>query len=102
MVSEDKVQAPQEAPVPANDVAAVSAAPVDQDALDIKALARGVLARDFRPRVSTVRRLAEAVLTKDAKAKKKKSGKSGAKSSGKSGKSRKLARIPGQKNKKKG
>lgn len=67
---------------------------IDQDELSIKALARGVLARDFRPRVSSVRRLAEAVLAKEAKpkaGKKKKSAKVGRKK-------RKLAKIPGQKN----
>lgn len=65
---------------------------VDQDALDIKALAAAILAREIRPRVSSVRRLAEAVLAHDAKpakpAKKKKKS---------SGKKRKQAKIPGQK-----
>ncbi|RIV88138.1 hypothetical protein D2V17_08075 [Aurantiacibacter xanthus] len=78
---------------------------VDQDALGLTALAEGVLARDFRPRVSTVRRLAEAVLalhgdvaelkkagSKSAKASSSKSPKKGGKK-----KKRKLAKIPGQK-----
>lgn len=88
----------------------------DQDSLDTEQLARGVLARDFRPRVATVRRLAEEVLEQagmlaqlraDAAAKKpqKKSAKNGktdvagkAKKSKKAGsKKRKLAKIPVQK-----
>ena len=77
----------------------------DQDALGLTALAEGVLARDFRPRVSTVRRLAEAVLALqgDVAELKKASGKSAKASSSKSPKKggkkkkRKLAKIPGQK-----
>lgn len=67
--------------------------PPDQDAMALKDLARAVLDRSIRPRTAAVRRLAEAVLAKGAgKADKKKKG-------GK--KSRKLATIPGQKDKKK-
>ncbi len=88
---------------------------IDQDALSLEQAAKGVLARKFRPRVSTVRRLAEAVLSAEEEAKKagkkkkkkpsdKKSAKSSDKKSGKSsrGKKRKLAKIPGQKGKKTG
>lgn len=102
------IKATAAAPAPANDTEIQTAA-VDQDALGIKALARGVLARDFRPRASSVRRLAEEVLSKPKpkpkKPKEKKSasvkaaGKSSDKSSG--SKNRKLAKIPGQKGKKK-
>lgn len=82
----------------------------DQDALGLTALAEGVLAREFRPRAASVRRLAEAVLAlqgdvaelkkarkKTAKAKagsKTASGKAAGKGSKKK---RKLAKIPGQK-----
>lgn len=76
----------------ATNVPATTALP-DQDAMDIKTLARAVLAREFRPRTAAIRRLAEAVLAKGApKPKKKKDGK----------KARKLATIPGQKGRKKG
>ena len=61
-------------------------APLDQDALALKDLARAILARQFRPRVASVRRLAEAVLAKPAK--KAKKAEKGEK------KVRKLARIP--------
>ncbi|APE27846.1 hypothetical protein [Aurantiacibacter gangjinensis] len=76
---------------------------VDQDALSLKALAKGVLARDFRPRAASVRRLAEAVL--DLKSEKKalkrsaKAGEPGAKARKSSKKDKKLARIPGQRGK---
>lgn len=73
--------------------AASPVAPVDQDALDITALARAVLDRTVRPRAASVRRLAEAVLSKGAS--KPKKGKKGGK------KSAKLATIPGQKDRKK-
>ncbi|WP_137680135.1 hypothetical protein [Aurantiacibacter suaedae] len=79
----------------------------DQDALGLTALAEGVLARDFRPRVASVRRLAEAVLAmqrektelkkaprKAAKSTTKAASGKSAKKSGK--KKRKLAKIPGQ------
>jgi hypothetical protein len=62
---------------------------IDQDALDTKALARAVLDRAIRPRTASIRRLAEAVLAEGA-GKPKKAKKSG-----------KLAKIPGQKGKKK-
>lgn len=90
-------------PAAANDTAPVPP-PVDQDALSLTALANGVLARDFRPRVSSVRRLAEAVLAKEEAAPKpkKKKKQSSSKKSGKGsgGKKRRLAKIPGQKGKK--
>lgn len=88
---------------------------IDQDALDLEQLAKGVLARDFRPRVNSVRRLAEAVLERleapkqagakaASKPKKKKSAKSGkatnsskAKKKKAGSKKRKLAKIPAQK-----
>lgn len=66
---------------------------VDQDALTLTALAKGVLAREFRPRTNSIRRLAEGVLAKAESPKKKK--KKSDKKSG--GKKRKLAKIPGQK-----
>ncbi len=69
-------------------------AATDQDALSTSDLAKGVLARDFRPRAASVRRLAEAVLAAERAARKKKKKKSG--------KKRRLARIPGQKGKKPG
>ena len=82
----------------------------DQDALGLTALAEGILARDFRPRVASVRRLAEAVIAmqgdiaelkkavkKTAKTKTKAAGGKSAKDGGK--KKRKLAKIPGQKGK---
>lgn len=87
---------PATPPEPANENA-----PIDQDALSLKQLAQGILDRDFRPRVASVRRLAEAVLAeppakpKKDKAKKKKSAKAAGKKAG--GKKRKLAKIPGQK-----
>ena len=63
----------------------------DRSELDVAALAEAILARRLRPRVSEVRRLAEALLDierrRDKKKKKKKSG----------GKKRKLSRIAGQK-----
>ena len=97
MVADDAL-APQE---PANENT-----PADQDTLDISALAKGVLARSFRPRAVTVRRLAEAVLSLQGELRSaKKPGKKAAKGknspdkvSGKgSKKKRKLAKIPGQK-----
>ena len=82
----------------------------DQDALGLTALAEGVLARDFRPRAATVRRLAEAVIAlqgdiaelkkatrKTAKPKRKATAGKTARKGGK--KKRKLAKIPGQKGK---
>ncbi len=67
------------------------APPIDQDAMDLKSLARAVLDRSIRPRTASIRRLAEAVLAKGDK-KAKKAGKK---------KNRPLATIPGQKDKKK-
>lgn len=84
------------APEPANDLGELS----------LGELARGVLSRDIRPRVSDVRRLAEAILaveessrkkTKQAKGIKKDKGDAGKKAGGKKNK---LAKIPRQKPKK--
>lgn len=72
----------------------VPAAP-DSAALDVTALAEGVLARTIRPRAADVRRLAEAVLAKDQKRAKKKKTKAEGKKAG--GKKRKLSKIAGQK-----
>ncbi len=84
---------PETSGPPESPIAAPTTPPVDQDTLDIKELARAVLARSVRPRAASVRRLAEAVLAKGAhKAKKRKK----ADKKGKS-KARKLATIPGQK-----
>jgi hypothetical protein len=73
-------------------------APADpRDALSLAALARGILAKDIRPRAGDVRRLAEGVLAGGAKPKKDKKDKAdGKKAKGK----KKLAKIPGQKAKK--
>lgn len=82
---------------------------LDQDTLGLNDLAQAVLDRRIRPRVGSVRRLAEAVLANAAEdaappapAKKKKKTakadagkKGGAKKSG--AKKRKQAKIPGQK-----
>lgn len=75
----------------------------DQDALSVEALARGVLAREIRPRAGSIRRLAEAVIALQAevKAAKKvarkarKAAKAAAPAKAK--KNKKLVRIPGQK-----
>ncbi len=68
---------------------------VDQDELSLTDLAKAILARDIRPRVNSIRRLAEAVVANEAKpSKKKKKAASGGKASNKK---RKLAKIPGQK-----
>lgn len=73
------------------DAASVPAALPDQSEMSAEDLARAILARQIaRPRITSVRRLAEALLAKKArKAKKKKDKKTGKKV-------RKLARIPGQ------
>jgi len=63
---------------------------LDRDALTDKELAKAVLAREFRPRVAEVRRLAEALLGKAAK-------KDRPKGKGKKAKSKNLAKIPRQK-----
>ena len=79
---------------------------VDQDALSLDALAKGVVAREFRPRAGSVRRLAEGVLALRAelKAERKKATKTAksagggaAKSGNRKKKNKKLAKIPGQK-----
>jgi hypothetical protein len=68
-----------------------------RDGLSATQLARGVLAKDIRPRAVDVRRLAEAVLAgSSAKPKKDKK----VKADGKKAKGKKLAKIPGQKAKK--
>jgi len=58
---------------------------IDTAGLDLKALAAAILAREVRPRVADVRRLAEAVLKKKKKGKKA------------GGKNRKLSKIPARK-----
>jgi len=71
-----------------------------RDALSVADLARGIVAKDIRPRAEDVRRLAEAVLAggaKPKKAKKDKAAKGGADGGKKKDKSKKkLAKIPGQ------
>lgn len=67
-------------------LAKVKAAPVSEP-LDLKALAEGILARTIRPRVTDIRRLAEAALKPEKKKKKKAAKKA----------ERKLSKIPGQK-----
>ena len=79
--------APPKKPAPPADAPPPVARP-DTTALSPKQLARLVLAREIKPRVSEVRRLAEALAGKPKKAKKDKS-------AGKA--ERKLAKIPGQK-----
>ena len=76
------------APAPVSDPAPAPIARPDTTGLSAKQLARMVLAREIKPRVSEVRRLAEAVAGKPKKPKKDKS-------PGKA--ERKLAKIPGQK-----
>jgi hypothetical protein len=60
-------------------------------------LARAIIAREVRPGVAQVRRLAEAIFAAENKRAKKKSKGEGKKDGGKK---RKLAKIPGQKPKK--
>lgn len=67
---------------------------IDTAALDIEALAAAILAREVRPRVGDIRRLAEAVLRKKQKKKAKKALKQAAKGE------RILSRIPARKGKK--
>lgn len=83
---------------PAPTPAAVPKPADSRDDLTVADLARGVLSREVRPRVSDIRRLAEAVLAAPgAKPGKGKKGKAG----GKKAKGKKaLAKIPGQKAKK--
>ena len=64
----------------------------DEGELALVDLARGIVAREIRPRVADVRRLAEAVLAVQEKRARTKAG--GKK---KDGKKHKLAKIPGQK-----
>ncbi len=90
MVAQNRTEAP----------ATASEAP-DQDALSDLDLAKGVLARDFRPRAASVKRLAEAVLAKqEASSTPRKKSKKKASAGKSGGKKRKLAKIPGQKGKK--
>lgn len=72
-------------------------APTDQDALALDALAKGVLAREFRPRTASVRRLAEGVLALQDDLKKARKKTRAATKPKKKKKNKKLARIPGQK-----
>ena len=76
----------------------------DRDGLSVADLARGVLAREIKPRVADVRRLAEAVLAPAAGGKKakveggkKKDRPRPDKKKGGGRKVKKLAKIPGQK-----
>ena len=71
----------------------------DQDALPLEALAKAVLAREIRPRVASVRRLAEGVLAlqQDVKRARKKARKAKAAATKPPRKSKRLAKIPGQK-----
>lgn len=65
--------------------------------LALDALARAVLAREIRPRASSIRRLAEGVLSlqQDVKKARKK-----ARKASRTPKKKKLAKIPGQKKRK--
>jgi len=87
---------PDETGEAANDIGTAIA---DQDAMSIVDLAHAVLSRAFRPRASSVRRLAEAVIEAEIrsapKPKKAKPAKSGKSTVGKK-KKKKLAKIPGQ------
>ena len=87
------------ATVPSSEIAEVASPaekPIRPDtaALDIKTLATIILAREVRPRVGDIRRLAEAVLRKKQKKKAKKARKGAAKGE------RKLSKIPARKGKK--
>jgi len=75
-------------------VKTVAAPANDPGELSLADLARKILAREIRPRVADIRRLAEAVLAAEEKRARKKAG------ARKPGKKRKLAKIPGQKGKK--
>lgn len=70
---------------------------VDQDTLALAALAKGVLGREFRPRASSIRRLAEGVLALQDDLKKARKKAKQATATPKKKKKKKLARIPGQK-----
>ncbi|MFB0612705.1 hypothetical protein [Aurantiacibacter poecillastricola] len=77
---------------------------VDQNELPVDALAKAVLAREIRPRVGSVRRLAEAVIVLQGELKAAKKDIRKAKKSARAGapepkkkKNKKLAKIPGQK-----
>lgn len=73
----------------------VSAKPrLDTAGLDLEALAKAILAREVRPRVGDIRRLAEGVLRKKDRKKVKKARKEGAKGT------RKLSKIPAGKSRK--
>lgn len=66
----------------------------DTTVLDIEALAKVILAREIKPRVGEIRRLAEAVLRKKDRKKAKKALKAAGKGN------RKLSKIPARKPKK--
>ncbi len=87
--------AKKQAPQPRE--AANENAAIEQDALSLDALAKGVIDREFRPRANTVRRLAEGVLALQADLKKaRKKAKAVTPKTAKK-KNKKLAKIPGQK-----
>ena len=69
----------------------------DGGELGLADLARGILAKEIRPRAVDVRRLAEAVLAGGGKPKKAKADGGGKKDKNKK---KKLAKIPGQRTKK--
>lgn len=73
------------------DAASTPAVLPDQSEMTVQDLARAILARQIRPRITSVRRLAEALLAKGVKKGKKKKARKAEK------KVRKLATIPGQK-----
>ena len=75
------------------DLSTPPTSPAPSDEMPLADLARAVLARELKPGVGQVRRLAEGVLTATSRQKKEKSG---AKKK-KGGKKRKLAKIPGGK-----
>lgn len=79
-----------------------AAARPDQDAMEVKALARAVLDRSVRPRAASIRRLAEAVLAQGRKGGGKKGGGKKGKKKAREAGAAKLARIPGQKGRNKG
>lgn len=89
-----------DSPTPASTEAppAVRAPAPARGNLSVKELAQAVLDRTLRPRVGEIQRLAEAVLARPKKDKKKKNKSADGKADTKaaSGKKRKQAKIPGQ------
>lgn len=79
----------QAEPPPPQEAQARSA--TDRTDLTLPDLARAILAREFRPRMGEIRRLAEAALAAAERKKKKK------KAAGKAVRKKRLAKIPGQK-----